>query len=52
MKLIPVISERQCEWHAMRGTAGNVVFYGTSLTNDTNVAAMLNYKVNTNIPPF
>ena len=52
MKLIPDISERQCKYYAMRGAAGNVVFYGTSVTNDTNVAAMLNYEVDTNLPPF
>jgi hypothetical protein len=36
----------------MRGSAGNVVFYGTSVTKDTNVAAMLNYEVDTNLPSF
>ena len=52
MKLITDICERQCEKHAMRGLADNVVFYGNSVTSDTNVAAKLNYGVYTNLPPF
>jgi hypothetical protein len=36
----------------MRGTAGNVLFYGTSVTNDTNEAAILNYELDRNLPSF
>ena len=34
----------------MRGTAGNVLLYGTSVTDDTKEAAMLNYELDTNLP--
>ena len=36
----------------MRGAAGNVLFYGTSVTKYKNEAAILNYEVDTNIPSF
>ena len=52
MKLIPDISERQCKYRAMRGTAGNVVFYGTTVTSDTDVATMLNYELDKNLHHF